>query len=340
MHPESKPTPPEAILFQLLTGKWVSAAISAVARLGIADQLESGPKTAAALAASLKMNPGALYRLLRATASVGVFEESGNHEFSQTPMSRLLRTNAQPCLRNIAMMLWDDWSNKIWGELLWSVETGRPAPFKVFGMPGFEWFSKNPDQAVNFNNAMTDLSSTEGPAVASSYDFSGFERIVDIGGGLGGMLAAILESTPRLHGTLFDLPYVIEQARTGPILAPFSGRCDFVSGSFLEGVPAGAGAYIMKHIIHDWDDENSIKILSNCRQAMRPGGKILVVDRVLGPPNQPDPGKFMDLEMLVAPGGKERDEPEWHTLFAAAGLRVNRILPTPSPHSIIEGVPA
>jgi hypothetical protein len=154
---------------------------------------------------------------------------------------------------------------------------------------------------------------------------------------MGLLLAAILESAPKLRGTLFDMPYVIDQARTAPILAPHAGRCDFARGDFFEGVPAGADAYIMKHIIHDWDDERSAKILGNCRKAMRPGGKLLVVDRVIGPPNQPDPRKYFDIAMMMCPGGRERDEAEWRALFQASGFRMERIIPTPGPHSILEG---
>jgi len=186
---------------------------------------------------------------------------------------------------------------------------------------------------------MTDLSSGEGPAVVATYDFSGFAHIVDVAGGAGGLLAAILASTPKLRGTLFDQPSVIEQAKSDAILVPFADRCEIVGGDFFEGVPAGADAYIMKHIIHDWEDERATKILSNCRRAMKPGGKLLVVDRVIGPPNAPDPKKFFDVAMMLMPGGRERTEPEWKALYAASGFRLTRILPTPAPHSIIEGVP-
>jgi len=204
----------------------------------------------------------------------------------------------------------------------------------------FEYLPSHPEEAVNFNNAMTDLSSGDGPAVVASYDFSVFERIVEVGGGTGALLAAILESAPNLRGVLFDLPYVIEQARTAPILAGFASRCEFATGSFLDAVPAGADAYIMKHVIHDWDDERSVRILSNCRQAMCPGAKLLVVDRVLGAPNAPDQGKLMDLEMMVLPGGIERSEPEWRKLFAASGFRLERIISMPAPQSILEATPA
>lgn len=327
---------PYAVLYQMCIGKWVSSAISAAAKLGIADRLESGPKTTKDLAQELNVHERALYRLLRALASVGVFHEGEGHLFRQTPLSDLLRSNAEPSLRYPAMLLVDDWYNKVWAELNWTIETGHPAPEKVFSMNLFEHLSKHPEEAVNFNNAMTDLSKGDGPAVAASYDFSRFEWIVDVGGGLGALLAAILERAPKLRGTLLDMPYVIEQARKAPMLASFAARCEFAGGSFFEAVPKGADAYLMKHVIHDWDDERATTILSNCRKAIQTDGKLLVVDCVVGPSNQPDLAKFLDLQMLVVAGGLERSESDWHRLLATSGFRLERIIPMSSPDSILE----
>jgi hypothetical protein len=338
MSSNSQSTPPVDAMFQLITGKWVTSAVSAAARLGVADHLESGSKSTRELAEKLNVNEDALYRLLRAIAGVGVFHEEEARNFSQTPLSDLLRSNAKPCLRNMAMMMSDPWHTNCWTELNWCVETGKSAPYKLYGMSAFEYLSKHPDEAVNFNNAMTDLSLGDGPAVVSCYDFSRFESIVDVGGGMGALLAGVLESAPRLQGTLFDMPYVIDQARSGSILSRFADRCSFEGGSFFAAVPA-ADAYIMKYIIHDWDDERAGKILANCRQAIRAGGKLLVVDRVVGPPNVPDPTKFMDMEMLVLPGGLERNEAEWNALFAANGFRLRHIISTPGPMRIMEADP-
>jgi len=331
--------PPFAVLFEMAIGRWVTSAICAAAKLGVADQLSSAPKTTTELAKQLNLHEDALYRLMRALASVGIFHEAEGRAFSQTPLSDLLRSNATPTQRDGALMFNDDWYNRCWAELPWSIQTGRPAPEKVFGMSLFEHLSKSPDEAVNFNNTMTGLSQRDGPVVASSYDFSGFEHIVDVGGGMGALLAAILKSAPKVRGTLFDMPYVIEQAKGAPILAKFTGRCEFSGGSFFGGVPAGADAYIMKHIIHDWDQERATTILSNCRKAMRPDGRLLVVDRVIGPPNQPDQAALFDLEMLVNAGGRERNEPEWRSLFAASGFKLDRIIPMPAPQSILVGIP-
>jgi hypothetical protein len=318
-----------AAMIEMLFGSWTSISLAAAAKFAVADQLESGPKTTKDLAAVLKVHEESLYRVLRALAGVGVFHEEENRAFSQTPLSELLRTNAKPSLRFVAATLLDNWHL---GNLLGicsAVENGRPAAENLRGMGLFEYLAAHPDEAAGFNKCMTDLSSGEGPAVAASYDFSRFEHIVDVAGGAGGMLGAILSSAPKLRGTLFDQPS-----------DSFGGRADMVGGDFFEGVPAGADAYIMKHIIHDWDDERATKILGNCRRAMKQGGTLLVVDRVLGPPNAPDPKKFFDVAMMLMPGGRERTEPEWNELFAKSGFRMTRIAPLAIPHSIIEGVQA
>ena len=337
MKPNPSP-PPFAIVFEMVLAQWNSTAICAAAKLGIADQLESGPKTTKDLASVLNLHEESLYRVLRALAGLGIFQEGDNRTFSQTTLSDVLRTNAKPSLRYAAGSLLDNWHARAFQAICSSIENGRTGAVNALGAELFEYLGAHPDEAFSFNRCMTDLSSGEAPAVVATYDFSGFEHIVDIAGGAGGMLAAILASAPQLRGTLFDQPSVIAQAQSDAILAPFLDRCSLVGGDFFEGVPAGADAYIMKHIIHDWDDERAATILSNCRRVMKPGGKLLVVDRVIGPPNAPDPKKFFDVAMMLMPGGRERSEPEWSALYAAAGFRVTRILQTPAPHSIIEGV--
>jgi hypothetical protein len=331
--------PPYAVVLEMILAPWNAAAISAAAKFGIADQLESGPKTTQELASLLNLHEDSLYRVLRALAGLGIFHEGENRTFSQTPLSDVLRTNAKPSLRYAATMMIDHWQARSVQGICSTIENGRAAVANILGAGLFEYLRGHPDEAFNFNRGMTDLSSGEAPAVLATYDFSGFERIVDVAGGAGGLLAAILASTPKLRGTLFDQPSVIEQAKSDAILEPFGDRCELVGGDFFEAVPAGADAYIMKHIIHDWDDERAEIILTNCRRAMKPGGKLLVVDRVIDPPNAPDPKKFFDVAMMLMPGGRERSEPEWKTLYAAAGFRVTRIVPTPAPHSVIEGVP-
>jgi hypothetical protein len=326
----------------MLLGKWVSNAISAAAHFGIADHLESGPKSPKELASLIGTQEQPLYRLLRANASVGVFTELEDGRFAQTPLSDPLRTNAKPCVRNMAMMLTDDWHIRSWEQLPWCVETGKPASYKLNGMPMFDWMGQHPEKTVNFNNAMTDMSQGDAAVIVQSYDFSRFEHIVDVAGGHGTLLAAILDQAPSSsktpRGTLFDLPHVIDGAKKAAILDRFADRCTLEAGSFFESVPA-ADAYIMKYIIHDWYDPECIKILSQCRKGIRPGGRLLVVDQVVPPRNEPGVSKLMDLEMLVLPGGMERTEKEFHELFTASGFRLERIIPTPGIQCIIEGVP-
>jgi len=323
----------------MILGKWVSSAISAAAHFGIADHLESGPKSPKELASLTGTEERPLYRLLRANASVGVFTELEDGRFAQTPLSEPLRTNARPCARHMAMMLTDDWHIRCWEQLPWCVETGKPASYKLHGTGMFDWMAQHPEKTGNFNQAMTDLSSGDAAAVVESYDFSRFEHIVDVAGGHGTLLAAILDRTPKLRGTLFDMPHVIEGAKKAGILEPFSERCTLESGSFFESVTAGADAYFMKYIIHDWYDPECIKILGNCRKGIRSGGRLLVVDQVVPARNEPGVAKLMDLEMLVLPGGMERTEQEFRDLFAASGFKLERIIPTPGIQCIIEGVP-
>jgi hypothetical protein len=322
----------------MLLGKWVSSAISAAAHFGIADHLESGPKSPKELASLTGTQERPLYRLLRATASVGVFTELEDGRFAQTPLSEPLRTNAKPCARHMAMMLTDDWHIRSWEQLPWCVETGKPASYKLNGVGMFDWMSQHPEKTGNFNQAMTDLSQGDAGAVVQSYDFSPFEHIVDVAGGHGTLLAAVLDQSPRSRGTLFDMPHVIEGAKKAGILDRFGDRCALEAGSFFESLPA-ADAYIMKFIIHDWYDPECIKILGQCRKGIRPGGRLLVVDQVVPARNQPGVAKFMDLEMLVLPGGMERTEKEFRDLFAASGFRLERIISMPALQSIIEGVP-
>ena len=330
--------PPHAVLMQVLTGKWISSAVSAVAQFGVADHLEQGPKTVKELADATGTQEQALYRVLRACASIGIFAEQPDGRFANTPLSEPLRSNAVPCVRHMAMMMIEDWQLRSWAELPWSMQTGQPAPKKIFGMTGFEWFSQNPEKGVIFNRAMKDISTADSPVIASSYDYSVFKTLVDVAGGLGTLLGAILDRTPSLHGIVFEMPHVVEQIKREDSLRKWSGRCEPVAGSFFDSVPPSDG-YIMKHILHDWEDEPASRILAACRKAILPGGKVLVVDQVVPAGNTPSPSKFMDLEMLVAPGGRERTAEEWEKLFSMSGFKLEHIIQTPATQAIIEGSP-
>ncbi len=331
--------PPHVGILQILNGAHVAGAVSCLAQLGIPDRLEDGPKSAEALASEIGAQPEALYRLMRATACVGVLAEDADGRFSQTPMSALLRSQAKPSLRGLAIMGGREWHGRGWAHLEYCVKTGKQAHDKTNGMHIFEFFAKNPEEARIFDDAMTGLSSIDGPAVAEAYNFEGIDSIVDVAGGRGFLLATLLEKNPHMKGTLYEVPHVLEGARSGA-LQPFMSRCSLESGDMFSTVPAGADAYIMKHILHDWPDEACVKILKACREGVNPGGRLLVVDCVIQPGNHFSPGKFLDLQMLIFPSGRERTEAEFRELFSAAGWKLSRVIPTAAADSIIEGVPA
>ncbi len=333
-------TPPaHAAMFQLLNGVFVVGAVSCLAWLGIPDLVEQGPKSADELASQIGVDSRALYRLLRATACVGVLSEGPDGRFSETPLSAVLRSNANPSLRAFAIIHGREWHGLGWSQLEYCVRTGKQALDKIYGMPIFQFFEQHPEEAQLFNQAMTDLSTIDGPAVADAYSFGKIHSIVDVGGGHGLLLATILARNPHLKGTLYDTPHVVAGAKDGP-LKPVMERCTLASGDMFCSVPAGADAYIMKHIIHDWPDELCIKILRACRKGVNSGGKLLVVDNVIQPGNDFAPGKFLDLQMLIFPGGRERTEKQFRDLFAAAGWQLSRVIPTAVPESIVEGLPA
>ena len=333
-------TPPAHVgMFQLLNGFFVVGAVSCLAQLGIPDLVEHGPKSAEELAAQIGADPRALYRLMRATACVGVLSEGADGKFSETPLSAVLRSNANPTLRAFAIMHGREWHGLGWSHLDYCVRTGKQALDKIYGTPIFQFFEQRPEEAKLFNQSMTDLSTIDGPAVADAYSFGEIQSIVDVGGGHGLLLATILARNPHLKGTLYDVAHVVAGAKGGP-LEPVMDRCTIASGDMFSSVPAGADVYIMKHIIHDWPDEGCINILKACRKGVNPSGKLLVVDNVIQPGNEFAPGKFLDLQMLIFPGGCERTEKQFGELLAAAGWRLNRVIPTAAIESIVEGVPA
>lgn len=321
----------------MITGYWLSQAIYAAAQFGIADLLASGPCSVADLAQKTSTNPDALYRLLRALASVGIFAEGPSREFSLTPLAEPLQANVPGSKRALALMSGDEQFHA-WTEIVYSIQTGKKAFDKVFGKPIFDYLGEHLDKAQVFDAAMVGIHGRESNAVQKAYDFSGINTVVDIGGGNGSQLSALLQAHPTMRGILFDLPHVIERARAPLAGAGLAERCELVPGSFFENVPAGADAYFMRHIIHDWDDEKSLTILCNCHRAMPAHGRLLVVESVIPPGNEPFAGKFLDLVMLMIPGGKERTEDEYRALFAQAGFELNRIVPTGTEVSVIEAV--
>ena len=329
--------PPDAILMQMLFGAQMQRSVCLAARLGIPDLLADRPQTAEEIAAKTGTHAPSLYRLLRTLASIGVFAEDAEEKFELTPISALLRSDAPGSVRDFAVMMGEEWIWQAWGELTYSVKTGGVAHEKAQGMGSFEFFQKNAEAGKVFNAAMTNFTRAIIPAVVEACDFSPINRLVDVAGGHGLLLAGVLKANPHLEGVLFDLPFVIEGA--GRLLEQegVSQRVELVSGNFFESVPAGADAYMMKHIIHDWDDESSVKILRNICSVMNENGKVLIIEMVVPEGNDPHPSKALDILMLVMEGGKERTKDEYAKLLEASGLRLTKVIPTKSPYSVIEG---
>jgi hypothetical protein len=322
---------------QLATGFWVSQALYVAAKLGVADLLNDAPKTSFVLAEAAGVHPQALYRLLRALASVGVFAEDELGRFSNTSLSDCIRTTSGS-LRPFVIMQGEQESWLPWGRLLHSVTTGAPAFEHVFGKPQFVYLAEHPEAARVFDEAMTSRSAAEIEDVLRSYDFSGSSSFVDIGGGQGALLRAILNARPDAKGVLFDLPHVIERARCSLSEHSWSQRCQLEAGDFFEAVPGGFDVYLLKKIIHDWDDEQAIRILKNCRKAMAPHARLLLIELVVPTGNDPSFAKLLDLLMMIWPGGRERTGAEYRQILESADLRLMRIVPTQGLVSVIEAV--
>jgi hypothetical protein len=334
--PDGADVPPAEAMLRLISGFWISRAIYILAKLGIADHLSDKAKTADELAIVTQTHAPSLYRVLRALASVGVLTEDSKHRFALTPVSATLKTDAPGSLRAFATVELGEEHYPAWGELLHSVRTGEIAFDHSYGMPVWQFFVENPGNAKTFNDAMTGMTAAVNDAVMSCYDFSSIRRIVDVGGGHGALITSILKANPQMRGILFDGPPVVDGARTRIQAEGIADRCEVVGGDFFRSVPAGGDAYILKWIIHDWDEESSTEILKNCHEAMKENGKLLLVEAVVPPGSEPHFSKFIDLNMLVMTGGRERTEEEYRKLLAVAGFRLTRIIPTPSAMSVVE----
>jgi hypothetical protein len=336
---EQPAPPPDAQLMQVIFGKWASMAVSAAARFKVADHLADGPKSTDELAKATGTNPQALHRLLRATASVGVFAEQPDGRWALTPMAEFLRSGVKGSMRAVAVYMGDPWSWKAWGDLRESVRTGEVAFDRVFGQGVWDYFAQHPGEAATFNEGMTGFSTMAADAVVKAYDFGRFGTIVDVGGGHGSLLAAILKANPSVRGVVFDAPQVVEGAHEPIRAAGLADRCRAEGGDFFQAVPAGGDAYILKNIIHDWNDAKATAILRCVRTAIKPTGTLLLAELVIPPGNDPHPGKLLDLEMLVICDGKERTEPGYRDLLAGAGFELRRVHQTDSPFNLVEAVP-
>ncbi|HEY7056071.1 MAG TPA: MFS transporter [Vicinamibacterales bacterium] len=333
-HADGSPTP---LIDQIATGHVVAAALHVVLRLGIPDRLSSGPRTIAELARDSRTHEDALYRVMRALASVGIFEEMSTRRFRLTAAGEMLRQEVPGSYHALALWWTAPFGFQVFADLMHSVRTGQPAAESVTGMPIFDYFTRHPEVSTMFNEAMSGFSDVVVAAALKAYDFSGINLLVDVAGGHGAVLTAILRAYPRMQGVLFDLDHVTAGARPRIEAAGLHDRCRAESGDIFTSVPAGGDAYIMKHIIHDWDDERAGVILRNIRTALhdRPG-RVILLERLMAAGNEPDFNKVYDLQMLAGPGGRERTEDEFRSLFARSGFALTRVVPTASPLSVIE----
>lgn len=331
--------PPQAMMMQMSMGFIVSQAISVAARLYIADHLKDGAKSIAELARLSETHEPSLYRLMRALASVGVFQKDDEGRFINSPLSEVLLSDHPDSMRAAAHMICDHEHWRSHGNMLQSVKTGEIAFDYTFGMPVFPYFAEHPQVAEDFDNAMTSFSASIAKAVAATYDFSEAQTIADIGGGHGLLLSTVLNAAPQAKGILFDQPYVVEGSSEVLRNANVAERVEKVGGDFFSRIPVEADIYMMKFILHDWNDEQSIAILSNLAKSAKSGAKVLLVETVVEEDDHvPSASKVMDLNMLVMTGGKERTPTEYARLFEKTGFKLTRVIPTPSPLQIVEAV--
>jgi SAM-dependent methyltransferase len=333
--------PPPFALFRMITGFYLSRAIHVAAKLEIADRLADAPRVAEDLAAATGTHAPSLRRVLRLLASAGVFAEEPDGRFALTPMGACLRSGVPGSMR-AAALLFGGITQQAWGDLLHSVETGEPAFRRVFGAEPFDYMARHPDEAANFDAAMADFTKHIAAAVVAAYDFSPFRRIVDVGGGNGTLLADILQATPKLAGVIFDLPSAVERAAARMRELGLADRCETVGGDFFKAVPAGADAYLLKHVIHDWKDDRAIEILKTCRRAMHGDARLLIIEGIYPPrvdrSDESRSAAANDVNMLVCTGGRQRSEAEFRALYEGAGFRLTRIVPTQTLVKVIEGV--
>jgi hypothetical protein len=336
-----QPSPQEAIL-NLALGYLASRGLHVATELGIADVLKDGPKSIEDLARATGAHQHSLYRVLRMLAGHGVFAEEPLGQFHLTPMAAVLQVGVAGSVHDGVRMVGDLAGDGSWwtavGRLRQSVMTGEPGFTSVHGLSFFDYLTRHPEAGTWFDRGLANFAAAENPAIVSCYDFGQFGRVVDVGGGQGGFLAEVLKVFPSVTGVLYDRPQVIQEPAY-LIAAELLNRCEVIGGDFFQSVPGGGDVYVLKRILHDWGDERSIQILRRCREAMGNHARLLVVDAVVPPGNDPHPSKIMDMLMMVLVEGQERTEQEFGELFQQAGLKLTKVIPTASVLSIVEGAP-
>lgn len=328
---------PSAALMQMISGFWVSSAIYVAAKLDLADHMRDKPISVDELAERVGAHPGALYRLLRALASVGVFTEVEPRRFALTPIGNCLKSG--PGSLRAFSIVGREIGWEPWGQLLHSVRTGDTAFGHLHEMGYFEYLKHNPELARLFDEAMTGFVTMNGLAVVAAYDFTTFSKIVDVGGGHGILIETLLKQNKQAKAIVFDRPDVVAIAKDKLISAGIMNRCECIGGDFFDSVPSGGDAYLLASVLHDWDDEKSLTILNNCRRAMSSKAKLFLVEMVIPSGDMPFFGKFLDLNMLVNFGGRERTKEEYQNLLSAAGFQLSQVVPTRTPSSLIEARP-
>lgn len=332
--------PPHVQIIQMASAYWLSRAVYEVARLGIADLLTDGPVAVEQLAQVTGTDAPSLRRVLRTLAAHGLFKTDERGRFAVTPLGDALRSDAPGAARPTVLALTSDHWWESWRHLDGCLRTGETGMVQAHGQRLFDYLGEHPEDAANFNAAMIGFHGAEPSAVAAAYDFSGIGTLVDVGGGSGNLITTILRDNPAMRGVLFDLPQATTDGETTIAVTGLTDRCRVAAGDFFEAVPEGGDAYLLSHIIHDWSDEECLRILSNCRRAMRDQARLLIVEWVLPPGDEPHPARLLDLVMLVMAGGQERTEEEYRALLAKAGFDLTRVVPTASPTSVVEALPS
>ncbi len=337
---EKKDAPsPQAVLTRMAHGFCEAKALQVAAELGIADLIAEEPKTADQLSKILGVHSDSLYRLLRALASLGIFKEITDSHFENTPLSEAIRADVPGSVKDFVIHAPFDGFVLAWTKFMDVVRTGKPSFKDVNGCDQWEYFQKHRESAERFNKGIAARTSQVTYALLKSYDFSQFKTLIDVGGGLGTVLASILNKFPQLHGCLYDQSSVIEGAKSFLEAQGVISRCNLISGDFFESVPKDFDAYLMKSITHDWEDEKALAILKNCRASINKNGKLLIIDAVISRDNAPHPGKWKDLMMLVVYGSRERTEQEFQNLLRESGFELKQVIALPIPDALIEAVP-
>lgn len=334
-HVESAGVPPDRLLMHMLTGMWTTKSVSVAVRLRIPDLLHDGPRTSADIAAVTDSQPRAVRRLLRALASVGVVATVPPDRFGPTALSDALR-DVPGTLRNVFLAETDAVHWQSWHHLIEAVRTGAPQPETASGASVFDYYGRHREEGEQFGRAMQDVSTMVAAGVLGHFDFSAFGTVADVGGGNGSLVRAILQQHPAVRGLIVDLPYIGAQAEQGIVDSGVADRCAFVAGDFFKEVPP-ADLYVLKFILHDWDDDDCVRILERCRAAARPGAKVLVVEMLVPADNSSPMVAFMDLNMLVMTGGLERTEDEYYALLRRGGFTPTRTIGTGTPFALVEG---